>query len=299
MAFVILSTGGLAGSRLHTMRLGSLVLASAAGLALALVLGVLLGLFLGRLAPAAIALPSPQLAASGNQSVLLQRVGALHARLVRLESEAVNLARQVNVAEPEPTGDGGTPPPGPTAEPSGGPLVAPLDTDRRFGPTLASLARDLDRLDALFAMLVEAATVRSLAQMAFPSRAPVADGALSSGFGNRRDPFTHRLARHTGIDFRAPRGAPILASAGGRVTFAGYRGAYGKMVEIDHGNGLTTRYGHASKLYVHRGEIVLPHQRIGAVGSTGRSTGPHLHFEVLRRGAQVEPRLYLSRSERS
>lgn len=299
MAFVILSTGGVAGSKLHTMRLGSLVLASAAGLAVALLLGVALGLFLGRLSPAGIEAASPQLATSGSQRIVLQRVGALHARLVRLESEAVNLARQVDLAEPEPSSNDGTPSPGSAGEPSGGPLVAPLDTDRRFGPTLASLARDVDRLDALFAMIVEAATVRSLAQMAFPSRTPVAGGALSSGFGNRRDPFTRRLARHTGIDIRAPRGAPILASAGGRVTFAGYRGAYGKMVEIDHGNGLTTRYGHAAKLYVRRGEIVLPHQRIGAVGSTGRSTGPHLHFEVLRRGAQVEPRLYLARGESS
>ena len=77
--------------------------------------------------------------------------------------------------------------------------------------------------------------------------------------------------------------------------FAGYRGAYGKTVEIDHGDGLATRYGHASRLYVHPGEIVLPGQRIAAVGSTGRSTGPHLHFEVLRNGTPVEPRLYLAR----
>jgi murein DD-endopeptidase MepM/ murein hydrolase activator NlpD len=236
--------------------------------------------------------------------LLIDRVGALSARLIRLESEAVNLARQVGVSAAG-EGDASTAAAA-TADtaadvsgPSGGPLLAPLDAADDFAPTLSQLSRDLDRIDATFALVAQAAALRNLASMAFPSRAPIDGGALSSGFGNRRDPFTHRLARHTGLDIRAPRGAPILASAGGRVTFAGYRGAYGNTVEIDHGNGLKTRYGHASRLYVHRGDIVLPRQRIAAVGSSGRSTGPHLHFEVLRNGAPVEPRLYLARSPRA
>ena len=87
-----------------------------------------------------------------------------------------------------------------------------------------------------------------------------------------------------------------MASAGGKVIFAGYRHAYGNTVEIDHGNGLATRYAHASKLNVRRGDLVLPGQAIATVGSTGRSTGPHLHFEVLRYGVAVEPRTYLDRS---
>ena len=134
-----------------------------------------------------------------------------------------------------------------------------------------------------------------LAGMAIPSRYPIAGARISSGFGNRRDPFTKRLARHTGVDLSAPRGTPILASAGGTVRYAGYRRAYGNTVEIDHGRGLVTRYAHASKVLVRAGQVVLPEQAIAMVGSTGRSTGPHLHFEVLRNGTYVEPMNYLKR----
>jgi murein DD-endopeptidase MepM/ murein hydrolase activator NlpD len=110
----------------------------------------------------------------------------------------------------------------------------------------------------------------------------------------RHDPFTGRLARHTGLDIPAPHGTPILASGGGRVVSAGYKGAYGRAVVIDHGDGLSTLYGHASKLLVRAGDVVMPNQQIALVGSTGRSTGPHLHFEVIRHGVRVEPRQYLS-----
>jgi murein DD-endopeptidase MepM/ murein hydrolase activator NlpD len=101
------------------------------------------------------------------------------------------------------------------------------------------------------------------------------------------------LARHSGLDIPAPHGSPILASGGGRVVSAGYRGAYGQAVVIDHGDGLVTLYGHASKLLVRPGDVVMPQQKIALVGSTGRSTGPHLHFEVIRDGKRVEPRQYL------
>jgi murein DD-endopeptidase MepM/ murein hydrolase activator NlpD len=304
MAFVILSAGTLTGSSLHTMRLRTLVVAAATLLGLVLGAGVALGVSIARPAGAiayAVA-PGTALALDPQQPgsrVLIDRISTLYARLIRLESEAVSLARQVGVAEGGADAPGGDAPPdqaaaGTTAEPSGGPLLAPLDSEGDFAPVLARFSRNLDFIDATFARVSQAAAVRNLASMAFPSRSPVEGGSLSSGFGNRRDPFTRRLARHSGLDIRAPRGAPILASAGGRVTFAGYRGAYGYTVEIDHGNGLRTRYGHASKLLVRKGDVVLPRQRIGAVGSTGRSTGPHLHFEVLRNGTQVEPRNFLA-----
>jgi murein DD-endopeptidase MepM/ murein hydrolase activator NlpD len=112
---------------------------------------------------------------------------------------------------------------------------------------------------------------------------------VSSGFGVRHDPFTGRLARHMGLDIPAQHGTPILASGGGRVLSAGHRGPYGKAIVIDHGDGLQTLYGHCSKLYVRAGELVMPQQKIAAVGSTGRSTGPHLHFEVIRNGKRVAP----------
>jgi murein DD-endopeptidase MepM/ murein hydrolase activator NlpD len=133
--------------------------------------------------------------------------------------------------------------------------------------------------------------------MAFPSRAPIPGVVISSGFGRRIDPFTRQLAQHAGIDYPAWYGTSILASAGGRVRRAGPYGAYGRTVEIDHGDGLVTRYGHASRILVRVGDLVLPGQPIASVGSTGRSTGPHLHFEVLRDGTQVHPRLYLANDE--
>ena len=160
---------------------------------------------------------------------------------------------------------------------------------------LARLESALDSLDASLALVGRRTTDSDLAEMAWPSRYPIAGARISSRFGNRRDPFTRRLARHTGVDMPAPRGTPIVASAGGTVRFAGYRRAYGNSVEIDHGDGLTTRYAHASQLLVRKGQVVLPEQPIATVGSTGRSTGPHLHFEVLRQGRPVEPLGYLGR----
>jgi murein DD-endopeptidase MepM/ murein hydrolase activator NlpD len=321
MSFVILSTGKLAGSTMRTLK--TRTVAYGAGIAVLMVLacGLAAGYGIGRTVNSGV---TGSLAASletlrqdrdePERRALIDRVGALSGRLIRLETEAMILARQVGVVPAD-----GSPRDGPAAQalgptdtgttaaaddgPSGGPLVSAgafrsSDLSVRgadFAGRLAQLALDLDRLETAFAQLAQATAVRNLGSMAFPSRRPLAGGALSSGFGIRRDPFTRRPARHTGLDFRAPYGAPILASAGGRVRFAGRHGAYGKTVEIDHGDGLVTRYGHASKLLVRAGDIVLPGQRIAAVGSTGRSTGAHLHFEVLRNGIAVEPRLYLAR----
>jgi murein DD-endopeptidase MepM/ murein hydrolase activator NlpD len=186
------------------------------------------------------------------------------------------------------------------AEPSGGPLLAPADApelvvQRDIRAGLARVENGLDAVDAAFSLVTRRTTANDLAGMAFPSRYPIAGARISSGFGNRRDPFTQRLARHPGVDMPAAAGTPIHASAGGTVRFAGYRRAYGNAVEIDHGDGLVTRYAHASKVLVRAGQVVLPEQAIATVGSTGRSTGPHLHFEVLRDGTQVEPLRYLER----
>jgi murein DD-endopeptidase MepM/ murein hydrolase activator NlpD len=123
---------------------------------------------------------------------------------------------------------------------------------------------------------------------------PVDGARFGSPFGNRFDPFTHRLSFHPGVDLVAMTGTPILAAAGGRVIHAGPESGYGNAVEIDHGNGLITRYGHASKIVAQEGDLVLPRQHIADVGSTGRSTGPHLHFEVLVNGAPVDPTDYLA-----
>lgn len=292
MALLIVSAGRMAGASLRTIRAGTL----GAALVVAAVVLVALGAMLGqRFAP------SPGDAAAGATAMLdparpdgralIEHVGELSGRLLRLESEAERLGRRFAVPPGGKTDDKPE-----SGAPRGGPWVAPTlpAAGGEVVAALGHLAAELDRIEAVMDRVARAATLRDLDGMALPTRAPVAGGRISSGFGHRVDPFNGRRARHTGVDFPAPRGAPILASGGGRVRFAGFRGAYGNTVEIDHGNGLVTRYGHASRLYVRRGELVLPGQKIAAVGSTGRSTGPHLHFEVLRGGRAVEPRAYLA-----
>lgn len=130
-----------------------------------------------------------------------------------------------------------------------------------------------------------------------PTEKPVKDVMVGSRFGFRIDPFTGERAMHTGLDFPAPVGTPILAAAGGVVIVQEYHAAYGNMVEVDHGNGLITRYAHASATHVKKGDIVKRGQKIAAVGSTGRSTGPHLHFEVWVSGVPQDPQRFLAAGE--
>lgn len=297
MSFVILSTGSLAASSLRTVRTGTVACVALAAAGALIAAGVTAGYRLGAaVTPAATTSASP----ASNRAVV-DRVGALAAQVSRLEGEALALGQRVGLEPavrnelqaPAPA----SPPADTTAGPAGGPLLAPLATGTRqgLGGRITDLEAGLDRLEAALAVVARAATARDLASMAWPNRYPVAGlHHITSGFGNRWDPFTQRRARHTGIDIAAPRGTRILASAGGRVRFAGHRAAYGNTVEIDHGNGLVTRYAHASRLLVRPGQVVLPRQPVALVGSTGRSTGPHLHFEVLRHGVFLEPRRFLT-----
>jgi len=132
-----------------------------------------------------------------------------------------------------------------------------------------------------------------------PYRRPItATASYSSPFGVRSDPFLGRPAMHTGLDFRAPTGMAVLAAASGRVVKAGWHGGYGRMIEVDHGGGLTTRYGHLSAIGVKIGATVRPGQNIGAVGSTGRSTGPHLHYETRIDGKATDPQRFLRAGSR-
>ncbi len=127
-----------------------------------------------------------------------------------------------------------------------------------------------------------------------PYRKPViGEVEFTSGFGIRSDPFLGRPAMHTGLDFRAAMGDPVRATANGKVVSSGWAGGYGRMVEVDHGNGLSTRYGHLSEINVKVGEPIKIGQVIGAVGSTGRSTGPHLHYETRIDGEAVDPQKFL------
>jgi murein DD-endopeptidase MepM/ murein hydrolase activator NlpD len=122
---------------------------------------------------------------------------------------------------------------------------------------------------------------------------PVGKGWLSSHYGMRKDPFTGKATMHKGVDFAGKEGSSVIATGAGIVTWSGNRSGYGYLVEIDHGNGIKTRYGHNSALKVKVGDIVTKGQVIAAMGSTGRSTGTHLHFEVIKNGRQVDPLPYI------
>lgn len=153
---------------------------------------------------------------------------------------------------------------------------------------------ELDCLSTTLSALEQGAAQHEAAWNAFPGRRPLGPGRIGSPFGNRADPFTHHLSFHPGVDLVAPTGTPILAAGAGRVIYAGPMPGYGNTVEIDHGNGFITRYAHASKIEVHVGQTVQPGESIAKVGSTGRSTGPHLHFEVRVDNRPVNPSDYLA-----
>ena len=168
----------------------------------------------------------------------------------------------------------------------GGPLeVLATSKDGSLDPRFERLGLSLARMDAL---------ERSLEGI--PQFMPADRGSISSGYGYRRDPFNGGGAMHSGLDFRAAYGSPIFAAADGVVSFVGYKGGYGKTVEISHGNGLMTRYAHMSRYSATKGQRVVAGKLIGAIGSTGRSTGPHLHFEVRINNRAVNPRPFLERA---
>jgi murein DD-endopeptidase MepM/ murein hydrolase activator NlpD len=135
---------------------------------------------------------------------------------------------------------------------------------------------------------------KSLHDRITPSGSPVKNGWVSSGYGKRTDPFTGKKEFHEGIDLAGKEGSRVLSAGDGIVSWAGERSGYGKLVEITHGNGFVTRYGHNKKLLVAVGDTVKKGQQIAVLGSTGRSTGPHVHFEVVQNGQQVNPSKYLT-----
>ncbi len=217
--------------------------------------------------------------ASDDQVSRLKAVSARQDRLVHLMTEAV--VRRVARAETalstlgiRPNGNVG----------QGGPFVP----DRRISqslvrePAILRLAATLNRMEQLEALLV-----------ALPSDRPTEGMELSSGFGFRYDPFNGHRALHSGLDFRGAHRTPIHTAAAGRVSFAGVKNGYGNVIEVDHGHGIMTRYAHLAAFTAREGEMVQSGHQIGLMGSTGRSTGTHLHFEVRVNGVAVNPRRFL------
>ena len=154
---------------------------------------------------------------------------------------------------------------------------------------LDDLAAKIKDREGQLGVLENLIVTSNLSRKVIPDGRPIAAGWISSYFGSRVDPFNGHGEFHRGIDFATPQGTQVMAAASGLVTWSRERFGYGNTVEINHGNGYVTRYAHNEKLLVEEGQIVQKGQPISLVGSTGRSTGPHLHFEVLKDGHQVDP----------
>ncbi len=168
--------------------------------------------------------------------------------------------------------------------PQGGPFVSEEgnENEKQWHASIFELRTTLDRLDLLYDVVAR-----------LPLSAPMDHYRLTSSFGKRRDPFTGGIARHNGIDLVAPIRSSVYAPAPGKVIYAGWRGSYGRFIEIDHGNGIRTRYAHLNKILVQRGQMVKHRDKIGLLGNSGRSTGPHVHYEVLLNGRYVDPRKFV------
>ncbi|MGD9951978.1 MAG: M23 family metallopeptidase [Burkholderiales bacterium] len=230
-----------------------------------------------------------------NLNAMAVKLGEMQAQLARLDALGDRLSSLAGIRPQEfrfaeAPGLGGAQP---TALPPQNLSLA------EFGEKLYAVSRSMenrtDMLGVLEAQLFEQAVKKQLIPTMMPVHAPF----NASGFGMRIDPFTGMQAMHEGIDFLADLGSPIVAAAGGVVIFAGFHPQYGNMVDIDHGNDIVTRYAHASKLYVKEGDVVPRGRHVADVGSTGRSTGPHLHFEVRYRGVAQNPSRFVLASQRA
>ncbi|MGC3965273.1 MAG: M23 family metallopeptidase [Rhodocyclaceae bacterium] len=297
MALLLLSkrSATRSGVRAVSMRVALSVVAGC-GVAVA-ALGFGAGLLAGRMT----AEPQPMAVAQADPTrdkFSIQQLGTLSARLLRLESDAQGLVRKVGLLDSIEkklhglrAGEVGV---APKSGAAGGALLPARQCGAGRDVSLDAAAIDVRCLEDMLGRVDAAARERTVALLAVPAQLPVDDRETGSPFGNRVDPFNGRVAFHSGLDFAAPLGTPIHAAGGGTVRFAGYMNELGNMVEIDHGNGLTTRYAHASKLLVRTGDAIAPRQVIAQVGSTGRSTGAHLHFEILHQGRYVDPAQYLT-----
>ena len=221
-----------------------------------------------------------------NLNSMAERLGEMQVKVLQLESLGERLRSLAGLPAPEfkkeESGKGGVFIPGHPAH------IHELDAAMQSLEHATS--QRLDWKTVLETRLFE----QYIQKKMIPTQPPVLAKAVGSPFGWRSDPITGQSALHTGLDFQASTGTPIYAAAGGVVVVQEYHPAYGNMVEIDHGNNIVTRYAHASKTLVQRGDLVKRGQKIAEVGTTGRSTGPHLHFEVLVNGVFQDPQKFLS-----
>lgn len=219
---------------------------------------------------------------------MAMRLGEVNAHVIRLDALGKRLTEMANIDHRELNFD--------SAPPSGGPETEGVSAQiPDLTNMLDALERRVDLRDAQLAALENVILARKLKEEIHPDGRPVHTGFISSNFGERQDPFSGHEAFHKGVDFAGSMGADVVAVAAGVVTWAGERSGYGSLVEISHGNGYVTRYGHNQRTLVAVGQTVTRGQPVALMGSTGRSTGPHVHFEVLRNGRQVNPASFIGR----
>jgi len=231
-----------------------------------------------------------------NLDAMAQKVGEMQAKLIKLEAMSERVSglagvkpEEIEQIKPATVAAGG----------KGGPFVpANSPSLEQLKGWVGALDEQADQNSDLYTMIESRLLETRLQSLTIPNSRPV-EGPIGSGFGFRADPFTGRAALHTGLDFPADVGVPIHAAAGGVVLFSEAHPQYGNMVEVDHGRGLVTRYAHTSKILVHAGDIVKRGQLIALVGTSGRSTGPHLHFEVLLDGVPQNPAKFLTLADAS
>jgi murein DD-endopeptidase MepM/ murein hydrolase activator NlpD len=221
---------------------------------------------------------------------IARRLGQLDAHIIRIDALGKRLTTMANVDRRQFNFDD---------EPTVTPAAAGSGPASSQIPDLSSqllqLEQRVDLRDAQLSALENVIVGRKISDSVRPAGKPVGAGAISSYFGERSDPFTGEEGFHKGLDFAGTQGEPVMAVAAGIVTWAGERSGYGTMVEINHGNGYITRYAHNESALVAVGQSVTRGDHIALMGSTGHSTGPHVHFEVLHNGTQIDPLIFVKR----
>lgn len=226
--------------------------------------------------------------AQENVNALAMRLGQMQAQMIRLDALGERLTKMAKLDRGE--FDFGKPPA------QGGPVNDDNLTSIAIPDFLSAidkLSKQLDDRSQQLGVLESMLMNRNLQAEVLPAGRPIKRGWTSSFYGMRTDPFTGKQEHHKGMDFAGRDGSDIVAVASGVITWAGKRYGYGNLVEVNHGNGYVTRYGHCKELSVNAGDTVKKGQLIAAMGSTGRSTGPHVHFEVWRNGRPVNPERYI------
>jgi len=230
-------------------------------------------------------------AAQNDLNALAVRLGQMQAQMLRVEALGQRLKKMSRLGKSEFDFDQ-LPAQGGPADPASDEALSSRD----FMQALDELAAQLNDRERQLEVLEQVVSNRELKEAVSPAGQPIIKGWLSSYYGKRTDPFHGRREMHKGIDFAGKMGSDVVATAAGVVTWAGKRYGYGQLVEINHGNGYASRYGHCKEILVKAGDKVEPGQKIALMGSSGRSTGPHVHYEVLKNGRQINPTKYIRAS---